>query len=193
MRRLLIAFTAASALALGACGGGDNDSTAAPATTAAVAAAGANEADVSFAQGMIPHHEQAVEMAELALDPVARASAPVKDLATRIKQAQDPEIRQLRTWLQAWGQDEMDMSGNMAGHSMGGMMSADDMAALESASGPTFDQQWLEMMIEHHEGAVDMARTQQADGASAEAKTMAGQIITAQQAEIEEMNLLVQG
>ena len=191
MRRLLPALTAATALTLAACGGGDDDAASAVTTTATAAAATANDADVAFAQGMIPHHEQAVEMAELALDPKAQASAEVRDLATRIQQAQDPEIQQLRSWLQAWGEEEMDMSGDMAGHSMDGMMSADDMAALEAATGPTFDKQWVTMMIEHHEGAIEMAETEQAKGLNPDAKTLAGQIIATQQAEIDEMTALL--
>ena len=192
MRRSCIALMTGSALLLAACGGSDSTSSAS-ATTAAAAqqATAANDADVAFAQGMIPHHEQAVEMAELALDPKAAASAPVKDLATRIQQAQDPEIKQLQGWLKAWGKPEMDMSGGMAGHQMDGMMSAEDMEKLEQATGPAFDQQWLTMMIAHHDGAIEMANTEKAAGMNPDAKQLAEQIIAAQQAEIDEMNALL--
>lgn len=194
MRSLIVALTVASAIGLSACGGDDSGSAEPAAASAATAqAAAGNEADVTFVQGMIPHHEQAVEMAELALDPKAGASPKVKDLATRIKQAQDPEIEQLQGLLATWGEEEMDMSGGMAGHDMSGMMSAGEMDALAAANGTAFDQQWLGMMIKHHQGAIDMARTVQSKGSSADVKGLADQIISAQEAEITEMNGLMKG
>ncbi|MEZ5219751.1 MAG: DUF305 domain-containing protein [Ilumatobacteraceae bacterium] len=94
-----------------------------------------NDADVTFAQGMIPHHSQAIDMAALAAD---RTDNPaILDLATRIQGAQDPEIEMMQGWLQTWGHDEMatDMEG--MDHDMSGMMTDDDMTALEAASGPS--------------------------------------------------------
>lgn len=184
----LIAFIGLAGL-LAACGdddgmggmdhGGDESS---ETTEAAAPDADFNDADVEFAQGMIPHHEQAVEMADLA-DGRAE-SAEVIDLAERIKAAQDPEIEQMRGWLEDWGQE---MPEAMDHEGMGGMMSEDDMTALESASGAEFDEMFLTMMIEHHEGAIEMAQTELDDGQNAEAKELAQTIIDAQQAEIEEM------
>ena len=199
MSRFAAILVAAGVLALSACSGDDAETPAseqtAPSTPTspgtATADAGANEADVSFVQGMIPHHEQAVEMAELALDPRAQASPPVKDLATRIKQAQDPEIQQMRSWLASWNEEEMDMSGDMAGHDMAGMMSVEDMEGLERVSGPPFDQRWMTMMIEHHEGAISMSQRVKAQGSNAGVNTLADQIIAAQRAEIEEMRGLL--
>ena len=181
----------AGVLALAACGGDDAEPAASEQSpslaTVTKAAAAANDADISFVQGMIPHHEQAVEMAEVALDPRSQASLPVQDLATRIKQAQDPEIQLMRGWLISWGAKEMDMDGDMAGHDMDGMMSAEDMESLERATGPAFDQRWMAMMIEHHEGAITMSEKVKANGSNPDVKALAGQIIAAQQAEIEEI------
>ena len=148
-----------------------------------------NAADVLFAQGMVPHHEQAVEMAALALDPAAGASAEIQALATQIQGAQDPEIELMTGWLQAWGQP-MDMPGT---EEMDGMMSADDMAGLATLTGAEFDTAWAEMMIAHHEGAITQARTVKAAGSNADVLVLADEIITAQQAEIDEMKALLAG
>ena len=152
------------------------------------ASADFNAADVAFAQGMIPHHEQAVEMAEAA---ESRAeSAEVKDLAERIAAAQGPEISQMRGWLEDWDQGEGDGSmGDMG--SMPGMMDDGDMGQMMDASGADFDEMFLEGMIRHHEGAVEMATDQLEDGKSSEALALATEIIAAQEAEIEEMQALL--
>lgn len=196
MKRLLaVSITALIPLGLAACGGDDNstDETAAAAestTPLADGPAAANDADVEFAQSMIPHHQQAVEMAEIALDPTVGASPQVVDLATRIQQAQDPEIEQMSSWLTLWG-EPMEMDASMEMSSMEGTMSAEDMDALGKARGAEFDQLWLERMIAHHQGAISMAETVQADGSSPDVLALAGQIIDAQQAEINEMNALL--
>ena len=186
-----------AAITLAACGSDDDKSssstsgTAASEVTTTVAAAGAafNDADVKFAQGMIPHHEQAIEMAEIALDPTVGASEPVKTLATKIKGAQDPEIQLMTGWLTAWGQP-VDMATADTMHdmsSMEGMMSAEEMDALAAAMGPEFDKLWQEMMIKHHEGAIAMAQTEKANGSNPNALGLADRIIAAQQTEIDEM------
>lgn len=168
--------------------------TAATDETAAADADAFNDADVEFAQGMIGHHEQAIEMADMALDPTVGASSEVQDLATRIKAAQDPEIELMTGWLTAWGEPvQMDTSEGHDMSSMEGMMSAEDMDALGAATGTEFDTMWLEMMIEHHEGAIAMAETEQADGLSAEAIALTDAIITAQRGEIDEMQGLLDG
>lgn len=150
-----------------------------------------NEADVTFATDMIPHHGQAITMAKLA---ATRASNPkVKSLAQRIEEAQDPEIKTMSGWLRSWGEDvpPVDM-GSMAGHgSMPGMMSAEQMAALTKAKGAEFDRMFLMMMIAHHQGAVEMAKTEQKDGKHPDAKKLAAQIEKAQTAEIADMNALL--
>jgi uncharacterized protein (DUF305 family) len=162
-----------------------SDTTEAPAGDAA--GADFNDADVTFAQGMIPHHIQAVEMAKLAGD--RAESQKVKDLAADIEAAQDPEIEQMTAWLEEWDQP-MEMDG-MDSMEMGGMMSDDQMSALEDATGTEFDTMFLEMMIEHHEGAIVMAQDQVDNGKNAEAIALAEAIIEAQQAEIETMQELL--
>ena len=164
-----------------------------------------NDADVVFAQGMIPHHEQAVEMAGIALAPAAAASPEIVELATAIQGAQDPEIVLMRSLLESWGQPtEMpgmeDMEGmssdEMAGMDHGGMegmMSGEEMAALGTLTGAEFDQAWAEMMIRHHEGAIVMAETVLASGTNLDVELLADQIVAAQQAEIDEMRALLAG
>ncbi|MEU3641971.1 DUF305 domain-containing protein [Lentzea sp. NPDC034063] len=154
-------------LILSACGG--------PANTAA---------DVTFAQGMVPHHEQALEMAKLV--PSRSSDDKVRSLASRIEKAQGPEIAQMNEWLQQWGAEQ-----DHAGHDMTGMMSQDDMAKLERSSGAEFDRLWLDMMIKHHEGAVKMAKTELAQGEDDKAKKLAQAIIDGQQQEITEMKALL--
>ena len=158
------------------------------------ASADFNDADVVFAQGMIADHEQAIEMADIALDPTIGASAEVQDLATRIKDAQDPEIELMTGWLTAWGQPvQMDASGGHDMSNMEGVMTAEEMDALGAATGTEFDTMWLEMMVRHHEGAIAMAETVKASGSSADVLGLAEQIISAQQAEIDEMRALLDG
>jgi uncharacterized protein (DUF305 family) len=152
-----------------------------------------NEADVEFAQGMIAHHEQAIEMAEIALDPAVGASAEVVDLATRIQAAQDPEVALMTGWLDVAGESvTMDTSDGHDMSSMPGMMTADQMDEMAAMTGAEFDQMWLTMMIAHHEGAVSQSETVKADGSNAEVLLLADQIIAAQQAEISEMKALLQ-
>ncbi|WP_285641878.1 DUF305 domain-containing protein [Lentzea sp. NBRC 102530] len=163
-------------LVLAACGGPANEA----------APAGNNDADVTFAQGMVPHHEQALEMAKLV--PSRSGDEKVRDLAQRIEKAQGPEITQLNGWLKEWGAES---GKSHEGHDMTGMMSGDDMAKLEKASGAEFDRMWLEMMIEHHEGAVEMARKELADGKDENAKKLAQAVIDGQEKEISEMKELL--
>ncbi|MEV7245850.1 DUF305 domain-containing protein [Streptomyces sp. NPDC093248] len=198
-RAALLAATAAASLALAACGGGDGAAHAGhggSASPAASATAGTHNAqDVTFAQGMIPHHRQALEMAKLA-DGRA-SSARVKDLAARIEKAQDPEIRTMTGWLTAWGEQVpmagMDRSGHAGMTGMAGMMSDDDMAALRKATGADFNRRFLSLMVEHHRGAVEMAGTEKSGGAYGPARTMAGDIVRAQNAEILEMKRILGG
>lgn len=199
--RRLAAPTIALALTatLAACGSDDSSSadTAAVGTEApagSTASAALNAADIEFAQGMIAHHEQAIEMAEIALDPNIGASAEVVDLATRIKGAQDPEVNLMTEWLTAAGEPvAMDASEGHDMSSMEGMMTAEQMDAMAAMMGPEFDQMWLEMMIAHHEGAIAQSQTVKANGSNADVLALADQIITAQQAEITEMQALLQG
>jgi uncharacterized protein (DUF305 family) len=185
--RARIAFAsllAAAVVALTGCAGKDGGSTGTDTGTTF------NDADVAFAQGMIPHHQQAIDMAKLA---DGRASSPVEQLAEDIEAAQGPEIQTMTNWLDAWGEDVpsggmegMD-HGGMSGQDMAGMMTQDEMDELEAASGTKFDRMFLTMMIEHHEGAIDMARTEQANGSNQDAIALAEQIEADQKAEIQTM------
>jgi uncharacterized protein (DUF305 family) len=176
----------AAALTLSACSTGGSSDTPAPAASAS-AEATYNDADVMFAQMMIPHHEQAVEMSDmlLAKDGI---DDQVVSLATQIKDAQQPEIDQLNEWLDAWGADA-----SMGGmdHGMDGMMSEEDMTALEDASGDEASRLFLEQMIVHHEGAVEMAEAQINDGVNPDAIAMAETIVSTQSEEINVMRNLL--
>ncbi|MEU8403953.1 DUF305 domain-containing protein [Nonomuraea sp. NPDC048892] len=188
---------AAGALTLAAACGGNGDSMAghegmssssAPAATTASAQPSAtfNDADAMFAQMMIPHHEQAVEMAELA--PERAADPEIKELAAKIKAAQDPEIQTMKGWLTEWGKAAPE--GGM-GHDMPGVMSEEDMTKLKAAKGAEFDKLFAQQMIAHHNGAIEMARTEQSGGSNPEAKELAKTIETAQQAEVEQLQKIL--
>ncbi|NAS24501.1 DUF305 domain-containing protein [Herbidospora sp. NEAU-GS84] len=200
----LAAATAALAIGITACGGGEpsgtthtTGTTSAQSPAAVVATASKtpmdhNAADVAFAQGMIPHHRQAVAMSELAA--TRAASAEVKELATEISEAQQPEIDTMSGWLTMWGQPvPQDMPGmDHSGHEgMPGMMTPEEMNDLAGSSGKAFDTAFLEMMIKHHEGAVTMARAELSAGFYPPAKSMAETIIATQSAEIAHMKELL--
>ena len=188
----LVAPLVALGLALTACGGGDDNNS-------GTTTADHNEQDVTFATEMIPHHAQAVQMSEMAVDNAE--SQEVKDLAADISAAQEPEIEQMSAWLEAWGENVPDTSGGDMGgmdhggmdgmEDMPGMMSSDEMDELESASGSAFDEMFLSMMIEHHEGAIEMAQTEQTDGEYPDAIDLAQTIEETQESEIESMKELL--
>jgi uncharacterized protein (DUF305 family) len=193
VRHTTVLTVALATFALTACGGDDADTTAdasADATAdASDAASGVDEDDVHFAQAMIAHHEQAIEMSEIALDPTVGAGPEVVALATAIRDAQDAEIDVMTGWLDAWGAPlAMDGDHDM---SEAGMMTPEDMNDLAAAAGPEFDTAWLEMMLVHHRGAVSMAQDVQSDGADPAVRDLAGAIIAAQTAEIEQMEALL--
>ena len=120
------------------------------------------------------------------------AGDEVRDLATRIKAGQNPEITMMSGWLNAWGQPlTMDMGGGHDMSSMEGMMSVEEMDGLGALTGTEFDKAWLEMMTRHHEGAIAMALTVKADGSNPEVLALADQVIAAQQGEIDEMAALL--
>jgi uncharacterized protein (DUF305 family) len=149
-----------------------------------------NAADEAFVTGMIPHHEQALSMAAMVLDKDG-VDPRVLDLAERILAAQQPEIDLMNSWLEAWGVDS-DM-GDMEGmdHGSNGMMSDDDMAALEAASGAEASTLFLEQMVQHHTGAIEMAQQELDNGENSDALELAQTIIDAQSAEITEMQELL--
>ena len=215
----LTALALASALTLTACGTGAQDenagaeasatatssapaatpaatATATPSTTATGSAeevsAEHNDADVMFAQMMIPHHQQAVEMSEMLL---AKDDVPaeVAAFAQKVIDAQGPEIKRMNSMLTAWGQDPVDTDGmeGMDHGGMSGMMSEEDMAALEQAQGTEAARLYLEQMTAHHKGAVDMAKDEAKDGQNPQAVQLAEQVIADQEAEITEMQQML--
>ena len=154
-----------------------------------------NDADVSFASGMIPHHESAITMAQMAQ---AQAADPrVKDLAARIEAAQTPEIETMSGWLADWGAAASSSATDdgMGGMDHGGMddgnMGEMDTGGLGGMSGAEFDRTFLTMMIEHHRSAVQMAETEAADGQNTDAIALAESIRDSQTAEIAEMQQLL--
>lgn len=209
----------ATAVTLGACSNSETDTEASPTTASPTASAtssapaGAeahNDADVTFAQGMIPHHQQAIEMSDMLL--AKQGIDPrVVSLANDIKAAQGPEIEQMQGWLSQWGVStatsapgsnmpnmpghEMPSSSmpNMPGHDMPGMsgghgmMSREDMTALQNAQGVEASRLFLTQMIEHHQGAITMAQTEIDSGQFPAAVTMARSIVSSQQEEITKM------
>lgn len=211
-RRIALAGAlAAGALALAACGSDDDgprtasgSATASPGGSPTEAAH--NDADVRFMQRMIPHHRQAVEMTEPA---GAHASdQEVKDLAAAISKEQTAEIATMRGWLRSWGEPEAAATGSgdpgspSAEHSphgmdhgqlgrdesdMDGMVSDQDMAALKDAEGAAFDRKFTELMISHHEGAIQMARTERKLGRDAGAQQLADSVVRSQSAQVAQL------
>jgi len=149
-----------------------------------------NDADVRFVQGMIPHHEQAIQMADMMS--TDNASASTNDLAAEIRAAQAPEIADMRALLAEWGKDEDPHAMHeMDDHSMHGMMTDDDFNSLDAATGVDFERMWLQMMIGHHEGAITMSEKVLADGKHPRVRELAEAIIAAQRDEIARMNTLL--
>jgi uncharacterized protein (DUF305 family) len=191
-RTVLLAGTVVLSGVLAACSGTASNSPGmgghgmSSGTSTSVAAGRAG--DVMFAQMMIPHHQQAVEMAEIALAKTD-SSSQVRELATAIKAAQDPEIQTMTGWLQTWGA-AAPTSGMSHGGMGSGMMSDADMEALKQAGGKAFDERWVSMMIAHHEGAIVMARQVLATTADPDVKTLADAVIKAQTDEIAKMRAM---
>jgi uncharacterized protein (DUF305 family) len=182
------------ALTFAGCGGSamsDMKDVADKAVDATKDAIGFNDADVMFAQMMIPHHEQAIEMSDIALDPTVGASDAVKSLATRIKGAQDPEITTMKDFLTSWNKGLTPDSEMHHGSSMSGMLSGEDITKLSSLRGAEFDRAWMSGMIAHHEGAIEMAKEVLKDGKDTAVNTLATAVATAQDTEILEMKKLL--
>ncbi|MBK8459341.1 MAG: DUF305 domain-containing protein [Micropruina sp.] len=189
MSRALAATLAVAVLGLTGCA-----SSAMPAGTVSATvsspAASQNAADVMFAQMMIPHHEQAVEMSELLLAKTG-ITPEVTSLARAIKGAQQPEIDQMRAWLTAWQEPE---GGDHSGHGgMEGMLSQAELQSIQAADSARGTTLFLQGMIAHHEGAVVMAQDVLRDGRDPEVRALANAIISAQQAEIATMKKLLAG
>jgi uncharacterized protein (DUF305 family) len=192
----LSATAIAAAIALAGCGTGGGpgssgtsmpgmDHGGSSSSSAPSAATDHNAADVTFAQMMIPHHAQAVEMSDMILMK-QDIPAEVTDLATKIKAAQGPEIETMTGWLKSWNEPTMP-----SGHSMEGMVGEEDMKKLEAAQGTEAAKLFLSQMVAHHEGAVTMAKTEGTAGKNADAVSLSKAIVTAQEAEIQEMQKLL--
>ena len=194
---LLLAALLLAVPALAACGGDSESSPDAPTQTAANGDE-FNDADVAFASNMIPHHAQATEMVNTArgrgLDP------EVQQIADGILATQTTEIETMVDWLTAWDQPipatsqdhaNAEGEGTERDTDMPGQMSEEEMADLESARGEEFQTMWLEMMIEHHEGAIEIAQTEVEEGTFPETIALAKDIESSQAAEIQKMQGLL--
>lgn len=190
--KVALLCAAAAVLILAGCGGHGTHEVGAEASPTASAAVSAThtEDDAMFAAMMIPHHEQAVEMADLV--PTRSENAEVVALAAEIKGAQGPEITRMQGWLDEGGVD----AGSLGDHSdhggMAGMQSPDAMRDLAALQGEAFDTAWLTMMIDHHRGAVEMAQDVLDQPGDAQVAALAREIISAQEREIAQMTAMLQ-
>lgn len=202
---ITLAGAAVLVLTLTACGSDDSSHSAGHgsmmSSAASPATAAGRQGDIRFAQQMIPHHRQAVQMADMALNRQG-VSADVTRLAAAIKKAQDPEINTMTGWLKSWGatvptggdhsgHDMSSMSGMSGTGDMTGMMSQQEMDMLGKATGPAFDRMWLTMMVKHHQGAVTMSSDVKKTTDNPEVSSLADSIIKAQNAEIRTMQDLL--
>ncbi|MFG1934186.1 DUF305 domain-containing protein [Mycobacterium sp. NPDC048908] len=194
MIRLLVAL--AAALLLTSCSNSTSESRAdhrktdEPVITGQPA--GFNADDVAFATNMIPHHQQAVDLS--ALVPDRTTNGRLVELAKQISAAQQPEIEVMKVLLVQWNENPDAGSGH-GGHgaAMHGMVDEATMTKLTSSSGAEFDKLWLESMISHHQGAIEMAKAETANGDNVDAKNLAQKIVTAQEAEIGQMKQMLGG
>jgi uncharacterized protein (DUF305 family) len=154
--------------------------------------AGYNADDVSFATNMIPHHQQAVELS--AMVPERSANVGLVTLAKQISAAQQPEINVMKVFLVQWNENPETNSGHGGhGNTMAGMVDEPTMTRLTSLNGAEFDKLWLESMISHHQGAIEMAKAEIANGDNVDAKTLATNIVTTQEAELGQMKKMLGG
>lgn len=190
------ALLAAGAVLLAGCGapsGSASDAAPASAVRASSAPSGAaarfNGTDVMFAQMMVPHHGQGIEIVRLAS---GRATdAELKTLAAAIETTQSAEIQTMAGWLRAWGQPSTAAASEHAAH--GGMpgTSRAEIATLRRATGADFDRKFLNMMIAHQDDAIQMARMEESSGINPEARALAGRIDRSRTAQIQQMLALI--
>jgi uncharacterized protein (DUF305 family) len=149
-----------------------------------------NRADVVFATDMLPHHQQALDLS--AMVPDRSIDPALIKLASNIATAQAPEIQKMKGWVVQWSQGADTTSGGQAQTSMHGMVDQATMTKVASSKGVEFDKQWLQAMIGHHRGAVEMAQAEINNGVNTDAVAMAHSIVTTQQAEIDQMSKMLE-
>lgn len=197
---LLAAGALTAALALTACGSDEEEQV--------LSDSEHSDQDVAFATDMVQHHAQALSMVDLTLE---RPLDPeVAALAEQVREAQAPEIELMTDWLVDWDEEvpatmrdhsnaghgdhsaaeALEGMGEDGGSGMPGMLTAEQLAALEDAGDSEFEDLWLELMIAHHEGAVEMAEQQAAEGTYRPAVELAEDVVASQTAEIEQMRAL---
>ena len=185
---LLAAF--ATATIVSSCATASKEDHSVPASGVSTGQAAAHDADdVQFAQLMIPHHEQAVELA--AIVPGRTTNPNVVALAEKIAAEQKPEISAMKALLRQWDVKLESHESGHAGMAMQGMIDDATMVKLDNLRGADFDTLWLQSMISHHQGAIEMAKTEIADGKSADLISLAQNIVAAQQAEIDQMKQIL--
>ena len=197
-----VVITVSAVAVLAACGGSSashdmsttTPSASASPSTSATVVGGHNEQDAAFLEMMIPHHEQAIEMA--AMVPSHTRNPQVRKLGAQIEAAQRPEISKMSAWLAEWNEGVTPSGMGHGGHDGtgapgAGMMTAQQVAALDKAQGAAFDKRWLQMMIAHHEGAVTMAKQELASGENAQVKALAQSVIDGQTKEISQMKQML--
>ena len=205
LRMAALVAAAATVVAVSSCSTSTQSRPASPSTTATQAASGHNMADVMFAHMMIPHHQQALDLS--ALVPDRSTNQELITLAATIASEQQPEIDQMQAMLADWGampgmsnmpghggmgdMPGMGDMGGMGGMGMSGMIDAATVTKLTSLSGQPFDVLWLQSMIVHHQGAIEMAQNEVADGSNPGMVNLAKGMVTAQQAEIDQMQRML--
>lgn len=193
-----LATAAAATLIVSGCSDGGDDSQNEQTASSSQASAQFNDADVTYAEGMIMHHQQAVEMSDIILAK-SGVDPDVVEMAKQIKKAQGPEIKEMQTWLEDWGQDDSGHEGHGGDSESGdemskmgheGMVSPEDIKKLKDADGEQASKLFLDQMIEHHEGAVKMAEDHREDGKNPDAVELSKNVIKDQKAEIKEMRTM---
>ena len=193
-RTALLSAAVATAIAFAGCSAEDSMSgmrhgSSSPAASSSATPVGEfNEADVMFAQMMVPHHEQAVDMIDMVLSK-SNINPDVEALAKQIKAAQQPEIDMMNVWLETWGRIQMPEGSHHS--SSDGMMTEEQMQQLDEANSADGQRLFLEGMIRHHQGAIKMAQAEIASGKNPDPIALAKNISESQQAEVGTMTELL--
>jgi uncharacterized protein (DUF305 family) len=180
MRTGLMAMMAVLAAALVGCSSGN---AAAPPAQKGV---DHNDADVKFSLEMIPHHQQTIMIVDMATNKAG--SQQVTMIAASLLAGEQKDIQQMRGWLKEWNTAPVDAE--HGGHNMPGMVTQDDIKALDAATGGDFDEKWLALMVRHLENGVTMAEDVLQNGVHAGTKTLATQIVKSQKKQIASVKTL---